>query len=59
MEYFSEVQAQDKADEYDCITHIIQGRDLREAKRKLRDKMVKKKKNMGELYRNVRGREEE
>lgn len=56
QEYFSRVQAQDKADNYDCIAHIIQASDLVEAKRKLRDEMVSTKKDMGQLYKNVRSK---
>lgn len=52
-EYFSEVQAQDEADEYEGITHVIQADSLVEAKRRLRNKLVKKKKDMGQLYKNV------
>lgn len=54
QEFFSEVQARDKADDYDCVTHIIQADDLVTAKRKLRNKLVRTKKDMGQLYRNVR-----
>lgn len=53
-EYFSYVQAEDKADEYEGITHIIQSDNLRNAKRQLRDKLVKKKKDMSILHKNVR-----
>ena len=56
-EYFSEVQAREKADEYEGITHVIQADSLVRAKRMLRDRMVKEKKNMGELYKNVRNKE--
>jgi len=52
--YFSEVQAENKADDYDCITHIIQADSLVKAKRRLRDKMVKKEKDMSMLYKNVK-----
>lgn len=54
QEFFSEVQAQDKADDYDCVTHVIRADNLVTAKRRLRNKMVKKKKDMGQLYKNVR-----
>lgn len=57
QEFFSEVQAQERADDYEGITHVVEGRDLVEAKRKLRDKMVRKKKDMGQLYKNVRNKE--
>ena len=40
QEFFSEVQAQDKADEYLGITHIVPAENLVEAKRRLRDKLV-------------------
>ena len=53
-EYFSEVQAQDKADEYEGITHIIHAKNLVQAKRHLRDKLAKGKKDLGQLYKNVR-----
>lgn len=56
QEYFSEVQAQSKADEYDGITHIIQAKDLVGAKRKLRDRVVRDKKDLGQLYKNVRNK---
>jgi len=55
-EFFSEIQAQDCADGYDGITHVIRADNLVEAKRKLRDKIVRKKKDMGELYRNVKNK---
>jgi len=58
QEYFSEVQAEAKAEDYDGITHIIEANNLVEAKRKLRDKMVRRKKDMGQLYRNVKSRVE-
>ena len=57
QEFFSEVQAQEKADDYEGITHVIEAKDLASAKRKLRDKMVRKKKDMGQLYKNVRNKE--
>ncbi len=57
QEFFSEVSAQDKADDYDCITHVVHGKTLAEAKRQLRDKMVRKQKDMGLLYKNVRNKE--
>lgn len=55
-EYFSRVQAQDKADEYEGLTHIIEGDDLSQAKRKLRDKLVKTKKDVSVLYKNVKNK---
>jgi len=58
-EYFSEVQAQDKADEYDCITHVIRAKDLGEAKRNLRTKAVKTTGDINKLYKNVRRRADE
>lgn len=58
QEFFSEVQAQDKADDYDCVTYVIRADDLVTAKRRLRNKMVKKKKDMGQLYKNVKGKAE-
>lgn len=59
QEYFSEVQAKDKADDYDCITHIIPADNLVEAKRKLRDRRIKKTGDMGVLYKNVKNAVEE
>ena len=53
-EFFSHTQAQDKADGYTGITHIIEGKDLATAKRYLRDKLSKKKGDLGQLYKNVR-----
>ena len=50
QEYFSMVQAEDKAEDYGGITHIVEGRDLAEAKRKLRDRLVRKKKDPSLLY---------
>jgi hypothetical protein len=58
-EYFSEVQAEDKASEYPGITHVIHAGNLVQAKRHLRDKLAKKKKDMGQLYKNVRNVSEE
>lgn len=55
-EYFSHVQAQDKADEYPGITHIIEAKNLAQAKRFLRDKVAKKNKDLGVLYKNVRSK---
>jgi hypothetical protein len=52
-EYFSHVHAQDKADEYPGITHIIEAKSLVQAKRYLRDKLSKSKKDLGVLYKNV------
>ena len=57
-EYYSEVQAQNKADDYDGITHVIQADNLISAKRLLRDRMVRKKRDMGQLYKNVRNKVE-
>jgi len=54
--YFSEVQAQDKADDFDCITHILQADSLVQAKRKLRSMMVKKKRDIGILFKNVKNK---
>jgi len=55
-EYYSEVQAQNEADEYEGITHIIQADNLVQAKRLLRRNLVKKKKDLGQLYKNVRSK---
>lgn len=52
--FFSHTQAQDKADEYNGITHIIEADDLTKAKRFLRDKLAKKSGDLGKLYKNVR-----
>jgi len=57
-EYFSQIQAENKADDYDCITHIIRADTLVGAKRKLRETLVRKKKDMGMLYKNVRSKNE-
>lgn len=51
--FYSEVQAEAKAEDYDCITHIIQAENLVGAKRKLRERMVRKKKDASILYKNV------
>jgi len=53
-EYFSQVQAQDKADEYSGITHVVEAKNLTQAKRYLRDKLARKKKDLSVLYKNVR-----
>ena len=53
-EFYSEVKAQDEADDYEGITHVIQADDLKSAKRLLRKNLAKKKKDLGQLYRNVR-----
>ena len=57
-EYFSQVQAQDKADEYPGITHVIEANTLVKAKRYLRDKLAKKKGDLGVLYKNVKNKSE-
>jgi len=57
-EYFSHVQAEDKAVEYEGITHIIEGDNITQAKRKLRDKLVRSKKDMSVLYKNVKNKRE-
>lgn len=56
-EYFSEVQAKDKADEYSGITHLIEAKNLTQAKRYLRDKLARSKKDLSVLYRNVRSKD--
>lgn len=53
-EYYSEIQAQNEADEYEGITHVIQADALVQAKRLLRRNLAKKKKDLGQLYKNVR-----
>jgi len=53
-EYFSKVHADSEADDLPGITHIIEGRNLAEAKQRLRGTLVKKKKDMDILYKNVR-----
>ena len=53
-EYFSYNQAEERADEYEGITHIVSADNLRNAKRQLKDRLVKKKKDMSILHKNVR-----
>lgn len=53
-EFYSEVGAESAAEDYPGITHIKEGKTLVEAKRKLREELVKKKKDMGILYKNIR-----
>jgi len=52
----SYVQANDLAEDYMGITYIIEATDLVEAKRKLRDKLIRKTQNLSEGYRNVRNK---
>ena len=56
--FYSKVQADNKAEDYDCITHIVSAQNLIEAKRKLRNKVARQKKDIGLLYRNVRSGKE-
>jgi len=52
-EFFSRVEADNEADDIPGITHIIDADSLGDAKRKLREKLVKKG-NTEALYKNVR-----
>jgi len=56
-EYFSHVLAQDKADEFGGITHIIEAQNLTSAKRYLKGKLSKRKGDLSPLYKNVSNRE--
>jgi len=52
----SEVVANDLAEDYMGITYVIEADDLVTAKRKLRDKLIRKTEDLGEGYRNVRNK---
>jgi len=54
-EFFSRVQADSEAEDIPGITHIITADSLGNAKRKLREKLVKKG-NVSSLYKNVRSK---
>lgn len=55
-EYFSFVQAQDKADRFEGVTHIIEAQNVTLAKRSLKGKLSKREGNLSPLYKNVRSK---
>jgi len=55
-EFFSMAAADSEAEDVPGITHIIEADNLEEAKRKLRGALVRRKRDMGMLYRNVRNK---
>lgn len=56
-EFFSQVEADSEAEDIPGITHVVPADSLQDAKRKLREKLVKKG-DTNSLYRNVRNKKE-